>query len=116
MYYLTHVGCRRKINEDATLFRPDLGLWAIADGMGGHHAGEVASALVTELLGPGAAEPVLASRIAAAHRALQDANQQLSYGHRTWKVAHHWDNYRVDRERPSFLHLLWAGDSRAYLA
>jgi serine/threonine protein phosphatase Stp1 len=46
----THVGLRRKVNEDSMLVRTDRGLWAVADGMGGHDAGDVASAKVTEAL------------------------------------------------------------------
>lgn len=44
---LTDVGRQRRHNEDHILVRPEVGLYVVADGMGGHNAGNVASALVT---------------------------------------------------------------------
>ena len=44
----TDVGLKRTNNEDAFVVRPDLGFWAVADGMGGAAAGEVASRIFVE--------------------------------------------------------------------
>ncbi|HTC84284.1 MAG TPA: protein phosphatase 2C domain-containing protein [Rhizomicrobium sp.] len=113
----THAGCRRKINEDAMLSRPDLGLWAVADGMGGHEAGEVASALVVGMLEGAGAEAELSARIAKSGAVLHKANQLLQ------SMAQESGSRRtigttivlMAVDRTSFA-CLWAGDSRAYLA
>lgn len=47
---MTDVGRQRKHNEDHVLLRPELDLYVVADGMGGHNAGDVASRLTTTSL------------------------------------------------------------------
>jgi PPM family protein phosphatase len=44
----TDVGMKRSANEDSFALAPDLGLYVVADGMGGHKAGKLASALASE--------------------------------------------------------------------
>ena len=47
---LTDVGRMRQNNEDAIVIHPEQGVAVLADSMGGYNAGEVASALATELI------------------------------------------------------------------
>lgn len=47
---LTHVGRVRRVNEDNLVERPEVGLWAVADGAGGESAGDQASRFVVEAL------------------------------------------------------------------
>src|SRR5260370_36321569 len=75
----THAGTANRLNEDNYVNRPDLGLWAVADGAGGHESGEVASAEVAGLLqtidaGLSAAEMLVEvrSRLEAPHARLHD--------------------------------------------
>ena len=46
----TDVGCVRSVNEDSFLSRPEAGLWVVADGMGGHAAGDFASRTIVQQL------------------------------------------------------------------
>jgi serine/threonine-protein phosphatase Stp1 len=47
----SHLGTVRRLNEDSCLALPERGLWVVADGMGGHHAGDYASQMIVQALG-----------------------------------------------------------------
>jgi protein phosphatase len=47
---LSDVGSVRQYNEDRIVIEPAIGLMALADGMGGHRAGEVASRMAAEII------------------------------------------------------------------
>lgn len=73
----TEQGNVRRQNEDAILLRDDLGLWAVADGLGGHSAGDLASRMVVDALGALRRDGDLASFVDAIDVQLSQVNQQL---------------------------------------
>lgn len=100
----------RAHNEDSVLSCPELGLWVIADGMGGHQRGEVASAMAIDSLRHSIAQQLpLMDAVLAANQAIILAAQQDpgSKGMGTTLVAL--------RLHGSTYELAWVGDSRAYL-
>ncbi|MBS0522960.1 MAG: serine/threonine-protein phosphatase [Proteobacteria bacterium] len=112
----THAGTAKRLNEDAYVNRPDLGLWAVADGAGGHESGEVASAEVAGLLqsigaGLSAGEVLVEvrSRLEEAHARLRAMGSARGIG---VMVA---TTVVVVLARDDHFACLWAGDSRAYL-
>jgi serine/threonine-protein phosphatase Stp1 len=113
---MSHPGMKRKHNEDAYVDRPDLGVWAVADGAGGHHAGEVAAGMIRESLeaipaGLSASELLaeVRTRIEATHEALRA--EALRRGPDVIIAS----TVVVMLARNDHFACLWAGDSRAYL-
>jgi serine/threonine protein phosphatase Stp1 len=112
----THVGTVRSRNEDAMVCRPDLGLWAVADGAGGHARGEVASRMIVEALesippglSPSGMLSEIRNRMSATHAALrEEAANGASHDMCASTVV-------ILVARDAYFACLWAGDSRAYL-
>ena len=108
--HLTHVGLRRELNEDTYYGDAELGLWLVADGMGGHEYGEVASAIAREVVvGQVRAGNSLADAIRAADeeiiRCSKRRGDSLPMG--TTVVAARINGTRFE--------VAWVGDSRIYL-
>ncbi len=113
--HATHPGTKRSGNEDSFVDRPDLGLWAVADGAGGHQAGEVASAMIAaalEQVPPGLDAQMLLgevrTRIDEVHAAL------LAEQRRRGPEAMIASTAVILCVRGAHFACLWAGDSRAY--
>lgn len=106
----TDTGYMREHNEDSYIALPVYGLWAVADGMGGHNCGEVASAIVAmhiaEQIKAGASLPDALQR---AHQAVLSAVGEgigkPGMGSTVVTLKLNGNQYQV----------AWVGDSRAYL-
>ena len=110
----TDVGAVRKINEDSMLARPERGLWAVADGMGGHSAGDRASQLVVARLDALEMPDALSQAIDAVDDALVASNTAL----RELAQAEHKRTIGCTAAamviRGRHAAMLWTGDSRVY--
>jgi protein phosphatase/serine/threonine-protein phosphatase Stp1 len=112
----THPGAVRPRNEDALLNRPELGLWAVADGAGGHGAGDVASTAIVaalETIPPGLSAAELLAQVRLklidVHRELQEEAARRGPGRILASTV------VVMLARGEHFAMLWAGDSRGYL-
>jgi len=114
-YGLSDKGKVRKHNEDSMLLRPEAGLWVVADGMGGHSAGDVASQMiVSSLKGVQVSDKLnkyindIEDHLLAVNKHLLDQAQKTD--HRTTigstvVAMLAYDKYCI---------YIWAGDSRLY--
>ncbi len=109
---LTHVGCVRAANEDALYCGANL--FVVADGMGGHDSGEVASAAVVDALASLDAPQSPAALASAAAAALRQVNADLvRLAGERGRGAIGATVVALAAGAEGFV-CLWAGDSRAY--
>jgi len=110
----THVGRVRERNEDSYLTRPEMGIWAVADGMGGHSDGDVASRTLIRALESIERPASAAALLDLLEDSISQANLRLRELGRergdvigtTVAVLLVFDNYYA---------CVWSGDSRIYM-
>ena len=111
----SHPGRVRQVNEDACLDQSEHGLWAVADGMGGHTLGEFASSLAVQALMGLPAAKDLEQRVSAALVWLQEVNRQLRTEALRRDVPLIGTTIAALLAAGNSCSCLWAGDSRIYL-
>lgn len=108
--HATHVGLRRAHNEDTYWADGALGLWLVADGMGGHEYGEVASAIARDtLVREVESGRNLSDAIRAADEAIIALSQKRSEGLPMGTTV------AALRVQGDIYDVAWVGDSRVYL-
>jgi type VI secretion system protein ImpM len=111
----TDRGPVRPTNQDAFVERPDLNLWAIADGMGGLSEGEMASRMVCDSLTDAKVAATLDEQIEVALAQLQLVNEHLRRAAtRPVNPVQSGSTVVVLLIRGKECAVIWAGDSRAY--
>jgi len=110
----TDIGTVRKLNEDSVLDLPEVGLWMVADGMGGHAAGDFASGAIVSALA-GIPQPAsLGALVGEVRQRLQSVNRQLNDEARTRHEQVIGSTVAALLAYGTHGVVLWAGDSRAY--
>lgn len=110
----THAGLVRRVNEDSFCSRDDIGLWAVADGMGGHAHGDWASNAVVQALASVEPPAIFQDAIQHVADALHSANRRI------WAEAQRREQQMGSTAvallvQDGCFAVLWVGDSRAYL-
>lgn len=111
----TDVGCVRTVNEDAVLAKPDIGLWAIADGMGGHKVGDIASSKIVDSLAVITDCSALSECVDVIEDCLVEVNQlMLEYAQIMFDGSTMGSTVVVMAIKGRVGACLWVGDSRLY--
>jgi protein phosphatase len=106
----------RSLNEDALLDRADLRLWVVADGMGGHSSGDLASQMIVEALASIRPQNEnLGSLVAEIDQRLQQVNLRLLQESQRRGDGIIGSTVVLLLAHENFCTYLWAGDSRIYL-
>lgn len=111
----TDVGTVRTVNEDAVLAKPDIGLWAVADGMGGHKVGDIASSKIVEALAAIKDVTSLSDCVDVIEDCLLEVNQlMLEYAQIMFDGSTMGSTVVVMVIKGRIGACLWVGDSRLY--
>jgi type VI secretion system protein ImpM len=111
----TDVGRARTNNEDSFVERPEAGIWAVADGMGGHSHGEVASRMVCDALADFPLDGTFEEAVDSAIKRVQDVNDHLVRSSMHAELTEHaGSTVVVLLVRGPRSAVVWAGDSRVY--
>ncbi|MEJ2388273.1 MAG: protein phosphatase 2C domain-containing protein [Chromatiaceae bacterium] len=111
----TDVGKIRSLNEDAYLDRPDVGLWVVADGMGGHDAGDLASRSIVESLAGMGRQTNLGSQVEELRYRLLNVNRALRLEAKRRSESVIGSTVAALTAVGRHAVAMWAGDSRVYL-
>ena len=111
----SHTGNVRSENQDAYVARPEVGLWMVADGMGGHSDGHIASQMTRDALASVEPEAALAGWSRKVVHALAEVNAWLSASAtRLVNPTVTGTTVVVLLTRGTSAICVWAGDSRLY--
>jgi protein phosphatase len=108
------VGRVRKINEDSFLVRSERGLWAVADGMGGHAGGKLASGIVVETLGRMPPPRDVGDLVSGCATLIGEANSRI-YAHGALNGGTIGTTVAILAAQGRRFACIWSGDSRIYL-
>ncbi|WP_295472327.1 protein phosphatase 2C domain-containing protein [uncultured Pseudomonas sp.] len=110
----SHTGMVRSLNEDACLALAERGLWVVADGMGGHAAGDYVSSLIVDALRGVPPLSALGVYIDALRQRLEDINHEVREETLRRGVKMMGSTVVLLAVRDAEGACLWAGDSRLY--
>jgi len=110
----TSKGNVRGQNEDALLDKPDTGLWVVADGMGGHNAGDVASNMIVAALKNLSRHAAPSAQVDEVENRLREVNRRLYEDSLNNQAGMSGSTIVALLALERHCLSIWAGDSRVY--